>query len=108
MSTTLQQVIFKNKTLWLVARPGEREGPLCSVPEEYMHGRLPYAHLHGDGRIARYFENIGDFDDLTFTGVCQEVEPAEDALDNILEGLRRMGSSNLAAGANRAQIERKP
>ena len=83
MSATLQQVIFKDKTLWLVAKPGSREGPLCNVPEDYEHGRIPFAHLHSDGMIMRYRENIGNFSDLEFTGVCQEVKPAGDAWGNL-------------------------
>ena len=94
MKTTLQQVTFKGKTLWLVAKVGEHDGALCSEPEEYEHGRLPYAHLHGDGRIARYHKNIGNFDDLEFTGVCQEVEPADDAWGNVINGLFGLGLLN--------------
>ena len=85
--STLQQVIFKDKILWLVAKPGVQEGPLCSIPGDYEHGRISYAFLDADGKIARFHENIGSFRDLTFTGVCQTVTPARDAWGNLLDGL---------------------
>jgi len=87
MSRTLQQVILNNKTLWLVADVGEREGPLCATPEDYAHGRPSYAHLFPDGRINRFNTKIGEFSDLKFTGVCQDVDPADDAWDNLLSNI---------------------
>ena len=81
---TLQQVILNDKTLWLLAEPGEREGPLCKDPEDYVHGRESYAHLFEDGRIMRFQTKIGAFDDLHFTGVCQKAEEANDFLDNLI------------------------
>ena len=83
----LQQVTFKGRILWLVAEPGERVGVLCNVPEDYEHGRLPYAHLCEHGAINCYRERIGSLDDLTFTGVCQDVKPADDAWDNMMTWL---------------------
>ena len=91
MKQTLQQVLFKDKTLWLVADPGKRDGPLCNVPEEYEHGRVGYAHLRKDGKITRFHENIGTLDDLEFTGLCQDVEPSDDARSNIINSLCNMG-----------------
>ena len=84
MSTTLQEVILNDKTLWLVADPGENEGALCSTPEDFEHGQESYAHLFSDGRIMRFQTKIGCLDDLKFTGVLQEVGPASDAFHNLL------------------------
>ena len=82
MSITLQEVILNNKILWLVADPGEREGALCSSPEDFEHGHQSHAHLFENGDIMRLFVKIGDFKDLKFTGVHREVSPASDAFAN--------------------------
>ena len=83
MSITLQQVILKDKTLWLVADPGENEGALCSSPKDFKDGRQSYAHLFPDKSIMRFQTKIGEFDDLKFTGISKEVRPEVDAFDNL-------------------------
>ena len=85
MSITLQEVTLNDKTLWLVADPGENEGALCNTPEDFEHGHQSYAHLFENGDVMRFFEKIGDFKDLKFTGVCQEVSPASDAFGNLTD-----------------------
>jgi len=83
MSTTLQQVTLNGTDLWLVADPGTNEGPLCSEPEDFAQGRESHAHLFPSGAIMRHQEKIGEFKDLEFTGVCQEVEHTEEAFGNL-------------------------
>ena len=85
MSITLQEVTLNDKTLWLVADPGEHEGALCNTPEDFEHGRESYAHLFDDKRgIMRFYKKLGEFSDLKFTGVCQEVSQSFDAFHNLL------------------------
>ena len=83
--TTLQQVQLGDDTFWFVADVGERDGPLCESPDDYRHGRLSYAHVMPGGNIDRLQETIGTYNDLVFTGVCEKVEPSDDAFGNMME-----------------------
>lgn len=81
--STLQQVKFKEKTLWFVAELGETEGALCNQPEDFENGNESYAHIFEDGSIMRFSKQIGVFKDLVFTGVRRDENPNINAFGNL-------------------------
>lgn len=50
----------------------------------YRHGIISFAHLCEDGLITRHREVIGTKEDIEFLEEIPDIEPAEEAMGNML------------------------
>jgi hypothetical protein len=59
-------------------------GGAIALAEDFQHGRASYAHLWPDGAVKRFGETIARRDDVTVIEAIPDLQPADDALANMM------------------------
>ena len=67
------------------------EGHFIATEDQYMSGKISFAHLCLDGRIIRFKKVIGDRSDIEVLEEGIEIIPSEGAFSNLL--LNYLGES---------------
>lgn len=80
-----KEVEFQGKLYLLIGDDVDTLGAAIATKEDYENGVMGRAHLYPDGRILRRNEQIGNREDLTFTGREIEAEPSEAILEVLLK-----------------------
>lgn len=76
MRAKVQKIKF-NGLGFILTTPDRLSGPIATI-ETYKKGECSYAHLHSDGRIMRFRNQIGIRNDIEFGEIIEiEIDPAE-------------------------------
>lgn len=83
---------MKVKTITFKGQPFLYINGAIATKEQFIHGRVSYAHHHADQNVvSRFGEAIGTSEDIVFTGE-KDVEVADDAWDGMFDWMSSLMS----------------